>query len=361
MSQAQENESKVLIIGGGLAGLSSAWYLQKKNIPYTLIESSKRFGGLIESHHEGGSIIEYGPDSFITRKPWALDLVRDLNIDDELIFVNKTNERIYIYLNNKLIPLPDGLRLLIPSKISPFLFSSIMSLRGRLRLLLDIVIPKKNIDNDESVESFVTRRFGREALVNIAEPILGGVYNSKMSTQSILSTFPQFKKLEKEYGSLIRGMRKTNKMQKEQASYEKGFASLHQGMDTLINTLVKSLKGKLILESEVTEIHNDKTIKLKDGSSLNFQYLILATQANTSSELLKNYNENISDLLGRIRYESVGCVSFVFNENDISQNINSHGVVVPGVSNKNIDGIQFSSYKWEGIVDEGKVLIRAFF
>ena len=122
MSQAQENESKVLIIGGGLAGLSSAWYLQKKNIPYTLIESSKRFGGLIESHHEGGSIIEYGPDSFITRKPWALDLVRDLNIDDELIFVNKTNERIYIYLNNKLIPLPDGLRLLIPSKISPFLF-----------------------------------------------------------------------------------------------------------------------------------------------------------------------------------------------------------------------------------------------
>ena len=361
MSQAQENESKVLIIGGGLAGLSSAWYLQKKNIPYTLIESSKRFGGLIESHHEGGSIIEYGPDSFITRKPWALDLVRDLNIDDELIFVNKTNERIYNYLNNKLIPLPDGLRLLIPSKISPFLFSSIMSLRGRLRLLLDIVIPKKNIDNDESVESFVTRRFGREALVNIAEPILGGVYNSKMSTQSILSTFPQFKKLEKEYGSLIRGMRKTNKMQKEQASYEKGFASLHQGMDTLINTLVKSLKGKLILESEVTEIHNDKTIKLKDGSSLNFQYLILATQANTSSELLKNYNENISDLLGRIRYESVGCVSFVFNENDISQNINSHGVVVPGVSNKNIDGIQFSSYKWEGRVDEGKVLIRAFF
>ena len=86
-----------------------------------------------------------------------MDLVRDLNIDDELIFVNKTNERIYIYLNNKLIPLPDGLRLLIPSKISPFLFSSIMSLRGRLRLLLDIVIPKKNIDNDESVESFVTR------------------------------------------------------------------------------------------------------------------------------------------------------------------------------------------------------------
>ena len=361
MSQARENESKVVIIGGGLAGLTSAWYLQKKNIPYTLIESSKRFGGLIESHHVEGSIIEYGPDSFITRKPWALDLVRDLNIDDELIFVNKTNERIYIYLNNKLIPLPDGLRLLIPSKIFPFLFSSIMSLRGKLRLLLDIVIPRKNIDDDESVESFVTRRFGREALVNIAEPILGGVYNSKMSTQSILSTFPQFKKIEKEYGSLIRGMRKTNKMQKEQPSYEKGFASLQQGMDTLINTLVKSLKGKLILESEVTKIHKDNTIKFKDGSSLNFQYLILATQANTSSELLQDFNENISNLLGRIRYESVGCVSFIFNENDIHQNINSHGVVVPGVSNKNIDGIQFSSYKWDGRVDEGKVLIRAFF
>tara|TARA_B110001452_G_scaffold65039_1_gene51786 strand:- start:5078 stop:6475 length:1398 start_codon:yes stop_codon:yes gene_type:complete len=361
MSDAEENESQVVIIGGGLAGLASAWYLQKKNISYTLIESSDRFGGLIESLHDDGNVVEFGPDSFITRKPWALDLVRDLDIDDELIFVNKTQERIYIYLNNKLVPLPDGLRLLIPTKIIPFLFSSIMTLRGKFRLLLDLVIPRKNIDIDESVESFVTRRFGREALINIAEPILGGVYNSEMSTQSILSSFPQFKIMEKNHGSLIRGMRKTTNMQSEQQSYEKGFASLKQGMDSLISTLVKSLKGKLILESEVIEIQKNNSIKLKNGKSINFEYLIIATQANTTSKLLENINKDTSKLLGQIRYESVGCVSFIFNENDIPQSINSHGVVVPGISNKNIDGIQFSSYKWNGRVQTGKVLIRGFF
>lgn len=361
MSQYSKNESEVLIIGGGLAGLTSAWYLQKKNIPYTLIESSNRFGGLIESFHVDGNIIEFGPDSFITRKPWAMNLVKDLGIDDKVIFVNKTQERIYIYLKNKLIPLPQGLRLLVPTKIFPFLFSSIMSTRGKLRLLLDIVLPKKNIDIDESVENFVTRRFGKEALDNIAEPILGGVYNSQMSSQSILSTFPQFKKLEKDHRSLIRGMHKTNKMQKNQQPYEKGFVSLKEGMGSLINTLAKRLNGNLLLDSEVTEILENNTVKLKDGAELNYQYLILATQANISSKLLENINDDISNLLGQIKYESVGCVSFVFNKKDIPDNIDAHGVVVPGVSNKNIDGIQFSSYKWDDRVVKGKVLIRAFF
>tara|TARA_B100000902_G_scaffold399974_1_gene474174 strand:+ start:6112 stop:7509 length:1398 start_codon:yes stop_codon:yes gene_type:complete len=361
MSQYSKNESEVLIIGGGLAGLTSAWYLQKKNIPYTLIESSNRFGGLIESFHVDGNIIEFGPDSFITRKPWAMNLVKDLGIDDKVIFVNKTQERIYIFLKNKLIPLPQGLRLLVPTKIFPFLFSSIMSTRGKLRLLLDIVLPKKNIDIDESVENFVTRRFGKEALDNIAEPILGGVYNSQMSSQSILSTFPQFKKLEKDHRSLIRGMHKTNKMQKNQQPYEKGFVSLKEGMGSLINTLAKRLNGNLLLDSEVTEILENNTVKLKDGAELNYQYLILATQANISSKLLENINDDISNLLGQIKYESVGCVSFVFNKKDIPDNIDAHGVVVPGVSNKNIDGIQFSSYKWDDRVVKGKVLIRAFF
>ncbi len=361
MSQYSKNESEVLIIGGGLAGLTSAWYLQKKNIPYTLIESSNRFGGLIESFHVDGNIIEFGPDSFITRKPWAMNLVKDLGIDDKVIFVNKTQERIYIFLKNKLIPLPQGLRLLVPTKIFPFLFSSIMSTRGKLRLLLDIVLPKKNIDIDESVENFVTRRFGKEALDNIAEPILGGVYNSQMSSQSILSTFPQFKKLEKDHRSLIRGMHKTNKMQKNQQPYEKGFVSLKEGMGSLINTLAKRLNGNLLLDSEVTEILENNIVKLKDGAELNYQYLILATQANISSKLLENINDDISNLLGQIKYESVGCVSFVFNKKDIPDNIDAHGVVVPGVSNKNIDGIQFSSYKWDDRVVKGKVLIRAFF
>ena len=361
MSQYSKNESEVLIIGGGLAGLTSAWYLQKKNIPYTLIESSNRFGGLIESFHVDGNIIEFGPDSFITRKPWAMNLVKDLGIDDKVIFVNKTQERIYIFLKNKLIPFPQGLRLLVPTKIFPFLFSSIMSTRGKLRLLLDIVLPKKNIDIDESVENFVTRRFGKEALDNIAEPILGGVYNSQMSSQSILSTFPQFKKLEKDHRSLIRGMHKTNKMQKNQQPYEKGFVSLKEGMGSLINTLAKRLNGNLLLDSEVTEILENNTVKLKDGAELNYQYLILATQANISSKLLENINDDISNLLGQIKYESVGCVSFVFNKKDIPDNIDAHGVVVPGVSNKNIDGIQFSSYKWDDRVVKGKVLIRAFF
>ena len=224
------SEQHTIIIGGGIAGLAAAWYLQSDGIDYTLLEASERFGGLIHTQHKDNCIIEFGPDAFITRKPHAMDLVHELGIEDELIPVNDTPERIYVLSDGQLVPLPDGLRLLVPTNIPAFLTSPLMSIPGKLRVLMDTLIPPNLSDEDESLANFVVRRMGQEALDKLADPLLAGVYNAEMHKQSILATFPQYRALEKKHGSLIRGM--SESQQNVTPSNQHALVSFKNGMST---------------------------------------------------------------------------------------------------------------------------------
>jgi len=207
----------VAIIGGGISGLATAYYLQRhaaqNNQPcqYTLIERSPTGGGKIvtEQVHGFGDtpfIVEAGPDSFISQKPWALQLAREIGLQDSFLGTNDHMRKTFVLQNGKPTPLPDGVLLIVPTRFSPFILSPLISPLGKLRMGLDFLIPARKDDEDETLADFVRRRLGDEALDKIAEPLLSGIYNSDAEKQSLMATFPRFRDIEKKHGSLIRGM-----------------------------------------------------------------------------------------------------------------------------------------------------------
>jgi oxygen-dependent protoporphyrinogen oxidase len=350
-------KSELIIIGGGIAGLAAAWYAQQQGIPYTLLESSNRFGGLIHTERVGDTVIEYGPDAFITRKPHALQLVKELDLEDALIPVNKTRERIYVLIGKRLVPLPDGLGLLVPTKLMPFLRSPLLTWTGKLRLLLDWFIPAKTDDDDESLADFITRRMGKQVLDRLADPLLAGVYNAEMDKQSILATFPQYRTLEKQHGSLIRGMRSSQKS----ASEDSGLMSFQHGMSQLVDTLVSQLTGDLRLNTRVERIMAGYQVHLASGEILESDSLIMATSANIAANLMQSIAPEAAQGLGKIRYAGIGSISLAYRVQDISHSLDAYGVVIPSNEGRPIDGIQWNSSKWSNRAPAGMVLLRVFF
>ncbi|HLG22854.1 MAG TPA: protoporphyrinogen oxidase, partial [Candidatus Manganitrophaceae bacterium] len=210
-------KKKVIIIGGGITGLSTAFFLQESlkergdAADCLLVEAEKRLGGKILTERAGGFIIEGGPDSFITQKPWGLELCRRVGLTDQLVQTNPVEKAIYILSGGKLLPLPEGFNLMVPGRLAPFLSTPLISLPGKIRMGLDLLIPKRDVNEDESIASFVRRRLGEEALRKLAEPILAGIYAGDAEQLSLMATFPQFAELERADRSLIWGMWKRSR------------------------------------------------------------------------------------------------------------------------------------------------------
>lgn len=207
-----DSPRKVVIIGGGLSGLSAAFYIRKfyreaaVEPQITLIEKDKVLGGKIETLHRDGFVIEKGPDSFLARKTAMVDLARELELDHELVSTNPNAKKTYILQRGKLHPMPAGLVLGIPTELKPFLKSGLVSFGGKMRAMMDFVLPPRRSAEDESLGDLIERRLGTEVLENMTEPLLAGIYAGDMRKISLQATFPQFGEVERQYGSLIRGM-----------------------------------------------------------------------------------------------------------------------------------------------------------
>lgn len=362
----------VVIVGGGVAGLSAAWYAQQAGRSYAIIEASDRWGGkvhtdIIDIGHDMPLHIESAPDGFITRKPGMMALVRSLGIEDALIPVNATPERIYVLVRGKLHALPDGLHLLAPTKVWPFLRSGLFSWRGKLRMLAEPFIPAKLGDADESLADFITRRLGREALYKLGEPLLAGVYNAESHRQSITATFGNFRKIEAEHGSLIRGLRKLAQRQKDDAP---ALMSFRAGMCELIDALTARLTGDMRLNVRVIGIERGTggyIVHTSDGEALHTQDVIIATPATVAAHLLRQSAPTASALLQKIRYTGVGSVSLAYSAEDVPRRLDAYGIVISGMEGDQIDGghqidgITCTSAKWPGRAPDGIALIRVFF
>ncbi|HLU09569.1 MAG TPA: protoporphyrinogen oxidase, partial [Oceanobacillus sp.] len=195
----------LVIIGGGIAGLSTAWYLQQAGIRCTVLEGANRWGGKVYTEQVDGFgdtpfILEMGADAFLTRKPWALELAQELGLSERIQPVNAANSRTFVLRRGKPVPLPDGLQLLVPTRLLPFLRSPLISPFGKCRALADLFIPPRRSDGDETLASFIRRRLGAEMLDRVASPMLAGVYNGDPEALSMRATFPQFPALERQYG-----------------------------------------------------------------------------------------------------------------------------------------------------------------
>jgi protoporphyrinogen/coproporphyrinogen III oxidase len=365
----------VTIIGGGITGLATAFYLQKKSqevgnpISYTLLEQDSRFGGKIVTTTADEFVIEGGPDSFVTTKPWGTQLCRDLGLEKEIIPTNDHKRNIYVLKKGKLVPFPGGYRLSVPTEFIPFALSPLISPLGKLRIGLDLFIPPRQEEGDESLGSFFRRRLGAEALDRIAEPIMAGIYSAKADVLSMQSTFPQFIEMEKKHGSLIKAMRHTKKAAPPRPAGSKPspmFTSLRGGMNTLVEGLTGQLRGDLCPGSPVTGLQYRAPgfeVRLPEGRPpLITDAVVLTTPAYVTAPLVNPLEPELGALLRQIRYISTGNISLGYRWDEVKDqhSFNGFGFVVPKSEKRPIVACTWSSTKFDHRAPEDDILVRVF-
>ncbi len=365
----------LIIIGGGIAGLASAHRVQEaigQGVPVkcTVLEASSRFGGKIHTRRENDCIIESGPDSFITQKPQALALCKKLGLGDRIVGTRKNNKT-FIYLNRRMLTLPDGLSLMVPTKFLPFITTSLFTWPGKIRMGLDLILPRRRSGRDESLASFVRRRFGQEAVDRLAQPLLSGIYSSDPEKMSMQATFPRFIETEKKYGSLIVGMlagKKAMLLRKPEPSknYQPYslFVTLKNGMSELVETLMQKCPDiEFKSDSPITGLTQNGsgvTVTLDSGETIEADAVLVATPANVTARLTQTIAPEVSEKLNHIPFVSTAAVVLGFKREGFKHPLKGFGFVVPATENRKITACTWVSSKFPCRAPEDKVLIRAF-
>jgi protoporphyrinogen/coproporphyrinogen III oxidase len=365
---------KIIVIGGGIAGLAAAYRIQNEisagaPLECSLLEGGERFGGKIATEKSEGFVIERGPDSFISQKPAAIRLCQQLGIGDHLVGTNPGAPSTYVYTGGKLVTMPDGLSLMIPTKFLPFAFTPLFSLTGKIRMAFDLLIPKKVGEGDESLASFVRRRMGEEALRKMAEPMLAGIYASDPETMSIGSTFPMFVETERKYRSLILGMLARKKTMllnanKRPASNHTLFMTLKEGLGEMVEAVIKKspdiqFKSEARVES-ISGNEGDWLVNLEGGGEYKAQALILATPGSITAQLLQPVAPDSAEILKQIKYVSTATVTLAYKKEGFSHALDGFGFVVPKCEGRSILACTWTSSKFPHRAPEGYVMLRCY-
>lgn len=356
----------VAIIGGGITGLTTAFYLQKLSkekgieIDFTLIEASDKLGGKISTIRKDGYVIEKGPDSFLQRKISAGQLAEDLGLADHL--VNNATGQAYVLVGKDLHPIPEGAVMGIPTKISPFITTGLFTPLGKLRAAADFILPRGSNEGDQSLGQFFRRRLGGEVVENLIEPLLSGIYAGDIDKLSLQSTFPQFEDVEKKYRSLILGTKASQPKTKSPKEKKGQFQTLNTGLSSLVEAIQSQLPVELIwLGDKVTSIqkldHGYKLSTEKRGEST-FDYVVLATPHQVSSKLLSSFE--ILDEFKSIPSTSVATVALAYPLEAINQKLEGTGFVVSRNSPYTITACTWTHKKWPHTAPAGKALLRCY-
>lgn len=365
-----DSARNIIIIGGGLTGLSAAFYIRKfyreKGIPVqiSVLEKGKSMGGKIETLHRDGFVIEKGPDSFLARKTAMIDLAKELELDHELVSMNPGAKKTYIVKRGQLHPMPSGLVLGIPTELGPFLKTGLVSWGGKLRALMDLAIPARKSTEDESLGHFIERRLGTEVLTNVTEPLLAGIYAGDTYKLSLQSTFPQFGEVERAHGSLMRGMMTGKKpVETHTGTKRSAFLTFRQGLQSLVHGLVHELHDvDQRLETEVMEIRQGSSrayeVVLADGEVLAADQVVVTTPAFSAAKLLEPFVDVRA--LTAINYVSVANVVVAFDKKDLEGIQDASGFLVPRAEGRNITACTWTSTKWLHTSPDDKVLLRCY-
>jgi len=367
---------KLIIIGGGIAGLSAAYYAKKQatDAQITLLEAGDHWGGKITTDRvpfdDGNFIIEGGPDTFLATKPWAVSLCQELGLADRLHGTNPKHKNTYVLHRNKLQPLPDGLAMMIPTNIPSILKSHLVSWPGKARMGLDFFLPAHNGQHDESLGNFVSRRLGREAYENLIEPLMSGIYAGDGDRLSLRSTFPYLHDLEHKYGSLARGALKMRQQMASRGQSTQGsrsaFLTPTTGLAEIVEALVESLKlngADLHLDtsvSRISKIDSRYLIELDAGETLEADSVILATPAPVSGSLLASFDPELATVLGSIHYASTATITLAYRQSDLSRLLDGYGYVIPRREGRRALACTWTSTKFPHRAPEGYALIRVF-
>jgi oxygen-dependent protoporphyrinogen oxidase len=335
-------------------------------VEVTLLEAGSRLGGTIQTERADGFLLEAGPDSFISEKPWALALAERIGLGPRLCRTNDRFRRTYVVRGGRLRPLPEGFLLLAPTRAWPVLASRVFSWRGKLRLGLDLALPRRRAAGDESLGSFVRRRLGREALERVAQPLVGGIYTADPDRLSVAATMPRFLALEREHRSLILGLRRTARRQAVGASGARWslFVTLAGGMEELVAALAARLPaGSVRLGAPVAALAaapGGWRVEPLAGPPLHADGVILAGPAPLMAPVVKPVDPALAGLLEGIAYASSATIALAYPRPAIRHPLDGFGFVVPRVERRAILACTFSSVKYPGRAPDGVALLRVF-
>jgi protoporphyrinogen/coproporphyrinogen III oxidase len=371
----------VVIIGGGIAGLSTAYALQERAraagmpVACTLIEASQRLGGVIFTEQVDGFVIEAGPDSLLTQKPWGLQLCQTLGIGDRLIGTNDRQRKIYILWDGRLHALPEGLMLIVPTRLAPLLRSSLLSWSGKVRMGLEYFLPPRAPNGDESLAGFVRRRLGREALEKIAEPLLAGIYAGSSQEMSLLATFPRLRELEVTYGGLIRGVLAQRRASQRLASAPHRratpmFMAPRHGMAEIVQALSARLDGVTVRLGESVQsvmphaggaaTSQGYVVHLERAAPAHAEAVVFATPAYVTARLVEGFHPTLAGALRAIPYTSSATVSLAYRRTDVPHPMDGFGVLVGRHERRRIMAATWASTKFPHRAPPESVLIRSF-
>ena len=295
----------VAVVGGGIAGLTAALSLHERGHRFLLFEARDDLGGVIRTERQRGFLVEGGPDSFLVQKPEAMALVRALGLEGRLVATNPEARAVFVLRGGRLLPLPEGMTLTVPTRVWPVLASPLFSWWGKLRMGLDLVRPARPGDDDESIASFVRRRFGPEMLDRVAEPLLAGIHAGDAETLSLRATFPRLAALERAHGSVVRGLRAAAP---KASGFPSAFASLQGGLGELVEALRTRLPpGDVRTSCPVRTLRRDANgfaLQLENGDTSTFRAVLVALPAPAAAELTQPVAADAASLLSGVRFAS---------------------------------------------------------
>jgi oxygen-dependent protoporphyrinogen oxidase len=361
---------RIAIIGGGISGLSAAFALEKHrragaSLEYTLFESSPRLGGVLVTERVDGCLVEAGPDSFLTEKPWASDFCREVELGDQLIGSNDADRKTYILVKGKLVVIPDGLMFMVPTKITPTVLSSLFSAKAKIRMAREWFHPPRKAEADETVASFVERHYGPEMVDRLADPLLSGVYGGEASQLSVRAVLPRFAEMEAKYGSLGRAMLAARKKMAKasNAPARPLFTSLKDGMQQLVDAVVARLPASVLQTSvpvQRVQRQNGGWVVSAGYASDEFDALIVATPAQVAAELLGMASADLASELRGIQYTSSITVNLGYDGSVRASLPPGFGFLVPRSERKRMLASTFVHNKFPHRAPEDRALLRCF-
>ena len=358
---------RIAIIGGGISGLAAAFTLEEQRqagapVEYVLFESSPRFGGVIVTQRVENCLVEAGPDSFLTEKPWAADLCRKLGLADQLIGSNDAQRKTYILVNGKLVTIPDGLMFMVPTKVMPALLSPLFSFGTKLRVAREWFHRSRPASSDETVASFVERHYGTEMVQRLADPLLSGIYGGDAAQLSMRAVLPRFLEMEAEHGSLSRAMM-TARSKTAPNPARPLFTSLKDGMQQMMDALVARLSpSALHLNRPVRSMRPQENGWLVSAGdeSYPFAAVIVATPAHIAATLLQNASCDLASELRAIPYSSSVTVTLAYDQNVRATLPPGFGFLAPRSEGKRLLAATFVHNKFSHRAPTDRALIRCF-
>ncbi|HVG28128.1 MAG TPA: protoporphyrinogen oxidase [Pyrinomonadaceae bacterium] len=372
---------RVVVVGGGVSGLAAAHRLVTRAAQSTpsqpplevlLLEAAPRLGGTVRTHRRDGFLLEGGPDSFISEKPEALALAKEIGLEKSLVGTTTAHRRAFIVRRGRLRPVPEGFQLLAPSRLLPFATSGIVSWRGKARIAMEMLVPRRREGGgDESLAQFVRRRFGREALERIAQPLVGGIYTADPEQLSLRATMPRFIEMERAAGSVTRAMLKARRRAATDSRGTGGaryslFLAFDEGMQALTDRLAALLPPASVrLGARVETLAFDAVarrwrLRLGSQETVTADAVCLALPAYSAAVLLRDTDAALASELEAIPYASTATVNLAYRRAAIPHALDGFGFVVPFVERRATLACTFSSVKFDGRAPAGHALLRAF-